>query len=163
MKILVIAAHPDDEILGMGGTIKKYTRKGHNVKIIFMATGILSRRSSNYKNSIKYKPEKKVLDSMILQLKKLKNDAKKAVQTVGVKNIEFMDFPDNEMDVISNLEITKKIEGVVEKFKPSVVFTHYPHDINIDHLNSQLNYNILNNIIHFLRQSKIFDDSLFLN
>ena len=45
MKILVIAAHPDDEVLGMGGTIKKYTKEGNQVKIIIMATGILSRRS----------------------------------------------------------------------------------------------------------------------
>ena len=45
MNILVLAAHPDDEVLGMGGTIKKFTKKGHNVKIVIFATGISSRRS----------------------------------------------------------------------------------------------------------------------
>ena len=54
MKVLVIAAHPDDEVLGMGGTIKKLTRAGNDVKIIIMATGITSRRSTNYKNSNTY-------------------------------------------------------------------------------------------------------------
>ena len=55
MKILVIAAHPDDEILGMGASIKKLTKSHHNVKILIMATGITSRRSLNYKNSTNYK------------------------------------------------------------------------------------------------------------
>ena len=54
MNILVLAAHPDDEVLGMGGTIKKFTKKGHNVKIVIFATGISARRSSNYKNTENY-------------------------------------------------------------------------------------------------------------
>ena len=51
MKILVVVAHPDDEVLGMGGTIKKLTNNGHKIKIVIMATGIAARRSINFKNS----------------------------------------------------------------------------------------------------------------
>ena len=51
MKILVIAAHPDDEVLGMGGTIKKYTDAGDQVKILIMATGIHAGRSDKNNNS----------------------------------------------------------------------------------------------------------------
>ena len=54
MNILVLAAHPDDEVLGMGGTIKKFTKQRHNVKIVLFATGITSRRATNYKNSTQY-------------------------------------------------------------------------------------------------------------
>ena len=53
MKILVIAAHPDDEVLGAGGIIRKNIVQGNDVKIIIMATGIFSRRSHNFKNSVK--------------------------------------------------------------------------------------------------------------
>ena len=51
MKILVIVAHPDDEVLGMGGTIKKLTKSNHEIKIVIMATGISARRSTDFKNS----------------------------------------------------------------------------------------------------------------
>ena len=54
MKTLVIVAHPDDEVLGMGGTIKKLTKNKNQVKIVIMATGIAARRSTNFKNSSKY-------------------------------------------------------------------------------------------------------------
>ncbi len=60
MKILIIVAHPDDEVLGMGGTIKKLTKQGHNVKIVILATGITSRRSSDYSNSTDYKSDEKI-------------------------------------------------------------------------------------------------------
>lgn len=123
MKVLVIAAHPDDEILGMGGSIKKLTRSGHNVKILIMATGITSRLSLNSKIDTATKK----------QLKQLHNDAKKASKILGVTKLEMLNLSDNEMDKISNLEVTKKIEKVIEKFKPDTVFTHSEHDLNIDH------------------------------
>lgn len=133
MRILVIAAHPDDEILGMGGTIKKYTKKGHKVKVVFMATGIAARRSYSYTNSSSYETDIKTKKIMEVQITSLQKDTKKATKVVGVTDVEFVDFPDNEMDTVSNLEITKKIEEIIDRFNPSLVFTHSPHDINIDH------------------------------
>ena len=70
---------------------------------------------------------------MLTQAKKLQSDAKKAVKILGVNDVEFENFPDNEMDLVSNLEVTKKIESVLDRFKPELVFTHSPYDINIDH------------------------------
>ena len=133
MNILVIAAHPDDEVLGMGGTIKKYTKLGHNVKIVIMATGITSRRTIEYKNSIDYKLDQKILPTLNKQISQLRNESKKAAKILGVKNIEFLNFPDNEMDLMSNLEITKSIEKIINSFQPEIVFTHHSNDINIDH------------------------------
>ena len=133
MKVLVIAAHPDDEILGMGGTLKKHTKNNDIVKVVFMATGIYARRSVDYKNSTKYSFDKKLEKTARNQLTKLRNDAKKAAKIVDVKDIEFYDFPDNEMDKVSNLEITKQVETIIKKFNPSIVYTHHPNDINIDH------------------------------
>jgi len=133
MNILVIAAHPDDEILGMGGTIAKYTKNGDVVKIVIMATGITSRRSDNLKNKTKYKISKKTEQNMYEQIKELRKNAIKAAKIIGVKDIEFMEFPDNEMDLVSNLEITKKIEEVINEFDPTIVYTHSSNDVNIDH------------------------------
>ena len=133
MNILVIAAHPDDEVLGMGGTIKKYTKNKHNVKIVIMATGIFARRSPNYTNSTRYEINKNATKTMEENLISLRDDAKKAARIMGVNDIEFMDFPDNEMDKVSNLEVTKKIESIIEQFKPSTVFTHSQYDVNVDH------------------------------
>ena len=65
MNILVIAAHPDDEVLGMGGTISKYRKLGHKVKIVIMATGIASRRSTNFKNNPNYEIKKSDNKKMI--------------------------------------------------------------------------------------------------
>jgi len=133
MKVLVVAAHPDDEVLGMGGTIKKLTKSGNDVKIIFMATGITSRRSADYKNSDSYKVDQDVIETMEKQIKKLRGDAKRASKIMGVKDVEFEEFPDNEMDVISNLQITKRIEKTIKNYKPDTIFTHSQHDINVDH------------------------------
>jgi LmbE family N-acetylglucosaminyl deacetylase len=133
MKILIIAAHPDDEVLGMGGTIKKYTKNGDDVKIVIMATGIHSRRSSNYENITSYDVDEKTLRKMKKQVTELQKDAKKAAKILGVSDIEFLHFPDNEMDTVSNLEITKVIEKIISQFKPSIVYTHSQFDINIDH------------------------------
>lgn len=133
MRILVLAAHPDDEVLGMGGTIKKMTQKGHTVKIVILATGIEARRSTNFKNISEYTISDKDSKIMKKQIEEIRQHAKKAANVLGTKKIQFLDFPDNEMDKVSNLEITKSIENIIDIFKPEKVFTHSPYDINIDH------------------------------
>jgi LmbE family N-acetylglucosaminyl deacetylase len=117
----------------MGGLIKKSVKNGNDVKVVFLATGITSRRSTNYTNSTNYEISKKMTDEIQYQIKQLQKDAKNALSVLGVKNIQFENFPDNEMDKISNLEITKKIESLIKDFKPEKIFTHSQHDINIDH------------------------------
>lgn len=133
MKVLVIAAHPDDEVLGMGGTIRKYVKDGHKVKIVIMATGIFARRLEKYQNSTKYEMIGKSKQIMGKELVELRKNAKKAGKILGASDIEFVDFPDNEMDTVSNLQVTKKIESIIQQFNPEVVYTHSQHDINVDH------------------------------
>ena len=128
MNVLVIAAHPDDEILGAGGIIKKNIDQGNEVKIVIMATGIFSRRSNNFKNSVEYETNEKSKKLMEKELKVLRQNAKKSSKILGVKNVDFYDFPDNEMDKISNLEITKSIEKIIKSFKPEIVLTHSNSD-----------------------------------
>ncbi len=134
MKILVIVAHPDDEVLGMGGTIKKLTKNKNQVKIVIMATGIAARRSTDFKNSSNYnisKNDQKIIEK---QISTVKIHAQKAAKILGVTDIEFLGYPDNEMDTISNLELTKSVEKIIQKFKPQVIYTHTPFDVNVDHI-----------------------------
>jgi LmbE family N-acetylglucosaminyl deacetylase len=134
MKILVVVAHPDDEVLGMGGTIKKLTKNKNQIKIVIMATGIAARRSINFKNSSKYnitKNQEKIIEK---QITTIKAHAKKAAKILGVSDVEFLGYPDNEMDTISNLELTKSVEKIIHDYKPEIVYTHTPFDVNVDHV-----------------------------
>jgi len=133
MKILVVVAHPDDEVLGMGATLKKLSDEKNRIKVVFLATGIFARRSDKYLNKADYKIDKNLKDKMMKQAKTLQNDARKALKILGIKDIEFYKFPDNEMDKSSNLEITKTIEDIIQKFKPETIYTHTKNDINVDH------------------------------
>lgn len=116
MKILIIAAHPDDETFGMGGTIAKRTFNGDIVHVLIITDG----SSSQYEN---YKE----------MIKKKKDEAKKAMNILGVKKIEFKTLPDMKLDTISHIEINNIIEQKIEEYKPSIVYTHHWGDVNKDH------------------------------
>jgi LmbE family N-acetylglucosaminyl deacetylase len=119
--ILVVAAHPDDEVLGCGGTVARMVGEGCEVYILIMGEGITSRDN---KRDIKKRKK---------EIEKLRNQAVKANKVLGVKKVFFCNFPDNRFDTIPLLDIVKAIEKVKEKIKPNIIFTHYDRDLNIDH------------------------------
>lgn len=133
MNVLVIVAHPDDEVLGAGGTILKHHKKGDNVTVIYLATGITSRRKSGYKNISSY--GSKIIDTaqMEKEIEKLRSDAKRACNILKVNNVKFHEFPDNEMDSIPLLKVVKTIESEIEATKPTRIYTHHYGDLNVDH------------------------------
>jgi len=113
-RILIIAAHPDDEILGCGGTILKL-KKDNSIEVIFMTNGTDSRgKNKNMK--------KRRIDGCLNLFKKLKLNRPK-----------FFNFPDNQLDTIPLLKIIKKIEKNISDFKPHIVITHFEGCLNIDH------------------------------
>ena len=128
MKILIVAAHPDDEVLGMGGTILRHSKLKDTVKIVYLATGISSREK--YDDKIKSKNHSNLNKNRIM---KLQNDTKKASKILKVKDISFYDFPDNELDSIPLLKLVKVIENEIKKFNPDIVYTNHFGDLNIDH------------------------------
>ncbi len=120
--ILVIAAHPDDEVIGCGGTIGRFTAEGAKVFSVILGEGIASRAPS------------KVTSADIKRgIEALKKDAMAANKIMGVKKVFFFDFPDNRFDTIALLDIVKAIEGVKKAIKPDVIFTHFSGDLNVDH------------------------------
>ena len=119
-KILVIAAHPDDELLGLGGTIRRLANEGKEIHAVIMAEGITSRSDKRD-------------DADKSQLEELKKDAEQAAKVVGYDSIEFCGMPDNRMDEVDLLDIIKVITRFIEKYHPDTVFTHHHGDLNIDH------------------------------
>jgi LmbE family N-acetylglucosaminyl deacetylase len=133
LKILIIAAHPDDDVLGMGGTILKHSKLGDLVRIIYLATGITSRRNPGHKNSPQYEINEKQKKLLVKEIENLRKNAEKARKLLKVDSINFFDFPDNEMDTVSLLKIVKTIENEIRKFQPEKIYTNHRSDLNIDH------------------------------
>ena len=119
--ILIIAAHPDDEILGCGGTIVRLNKEGYKITTLILGEGISSRDDVR---DIK-KREKNILE--------LKEEAKRANAILGVREVFFHDFPDNRFDTVPFLDLIKVIEKIKNQIKPEIIFTHYEKDLNIDH------------------------------
>ena len=113
-KILIVAAHPDDEILGCGGTIFKL-KKNNKIKIIFLTNGVSART----------KDQQKIFTR--------KHECEKLFKFLKISKPIFFDFPDNQLDNFPLLKIIKKIEEILKTFKPEVIFTHYENCLNIDH------------------------------
>ncbi|HHT9112413.1 MAG: PIG-L family deacetylase [Planctomycetes bacterium] len=120
-KILVIAAHPDDEVLGCGATIAKHATMGDEVHVVILAEGVTSR------------DERRDPKGRKSDLSELSKAAHSANKILGVKSLTLHDFPDNRMDSLDRLEVIKVVERFIDKYRPETVYTHHAGDVNIDH------------------------------
>ena len=119
--ILVVAAHPDDEVLGCGGTIARHAEFGDQVHILIVAEGLTSRQ------------EERCRSELGVQLSDIKCAAMKAKEILGAVDVELLDYPDNRLDSIDMLDLVKEIEKRVSALQPSTVYLHHSGDVNIDH------------------------------
>lgn len=119
--ILVLAAHPDDEVLGIGGTIARHAALGDRVHIIIAAEGTTSRDAV------------RDVQSRQADLDKLQSASRKAAAELGAISVRFLGFPDNRCDGIDRLDLTKAIESVVSELQPHTIYVHHCGDVNIDH------------------------------
>ena len=120
-KILIVAAHPDDDILGLGGTISKLVRSGLKVSVAFIAEGS-SCRFEDFQSQ-----------EAIETIKFRNQCGREALSVLGVNDIAFFDLPCGRLDQTPIIEINKRIEGLLKKIKPEVIYTHFPFDVNNDH------------------------------
>lgn len=121
MKVLVIAAHPDDEVYGMGGTIAKLADEGNEVHILIATDGCITQYKDNPRlNEIILKKEKETIN---------------ANEVLGVTKVHFGNLPDMKLDNVAHIEINSVIENVVRKIRPDIVYTHFYGDVNLDHQN----------------------------
>lgn len=117
--IAVIAAHPDDEVLGFGGTIRRHADAGDAVHVLILATGAAARSDDG------------AADESGIEL--LRSQARSAADILGIREIAFAKFPDNRMDTVPLLDVVKRVEAFLEECNAASVYTHHAGDLNIDH------------------------------
>lgn len=120
-RILVVAAHPDDEVIGCGGAIAHHAARGDMVSVLILAEGVTSRS------------ERRSRAAASNELSDLSRAAKAANDALGTESVRLFDFPDNRLDGVERLDIVKVIEEEIATFRPSVVYTHHAGDVNVDH------------------------------
>jgi len=121
MKNLIIAAHPDDEILGCGGTIARLVSEGNEVNVLILGEGITSRTDID-------------AAEIKVQLEKLHAQSKRVAGVLGVNKLYMENLPDNRFDTVPLLNIIQKIEKVINEVKPEIVYTQHGGDLNMDHV-----------------------------
>lgn len=119
MKYLIVVAHPDDEVLGAGASIYKWTRQGDKVDVCIMSTEAKARA---------FRPEDNELDDDL--------NASSDYLGIGVKYEG--SFPNIEMNTVSHLKLVQFIESAIKESEPDVIITHHPADTNNDHLQTSM-------------------------
>lgn len=119
MNYLFVVAHPDDEVLGAGGTIKKLTDEGNKVEVCMMSSEVKARA---------FRPEDNELSA----------DTQKALQQLGVKKCYEGDFPNIQLNTVPHLHLVQFIEKAIIQSEAEIVVTHHPADTNNDHLHTSL-------------------------
>jgi LmbE family N-acetylglucosaminyl deacetylase len=115
-RVLVVAAHPDDEVLGMGGTMARHRANGDLVSVLFLADGVGSRPNADGEHR-----------------EKRREAARQACQILGARIHGFETFPDNAFDGVPTLSIIKAIEQAKQAIEPDLIYTHHGGDLNVDH------------------------------
>ena len=113
--ITVIAAHPDDEVLGCGGTMARHAAAGDEVHAVFLADGVTSRVSSEADMQARMRA------------------ANNAARVLGAQPPVFFGLPDNRLDSLDLLDVVQKLERLLAEIRPEIIYTHSATDLNIDH------------------------------
>jgi LmbE family N-acetylglucosaminyl deacetylase len=120
-QVLVVAAHPDDEVLGCGGTIARHANSGDQVQVLVVAEGSTSRQQERDRTQVRD------------ELSALAKAAQTAGTILGAAGVELLDLPDNRLDSFDRLDLIKLIEERVERHQPECVYVHHAGDVNVDH------------------------------
>ena len=119
-KVLVVAAHPDDEVLGCGAVVAKHAAQGARVWILILGEGIAARKRLS-------------VGARSRRIRALHSCARRAGAVLGCEKLILRSFPDNRLDAVPRLDLIHAIESVTWDLAPDTVYTHTPCDLNIDH------------------------------
>ncbi|GDX68612.1 LmbE family protein [Anaerolineae bacterium] len=122
-RLLIVAAHPDDEILACGGTIARALDSGAEVCVLFLGEGVSARFPFGSYDSEQFREETRHRLA----------SAGKSLSILGVSDVSFGERYCCQFDTLPQLTLTKEIEQVMDRFKPTILLTHNPSEVNIDH------------------------------
>ncbi len=118
---LTVAAHPDDEVLGCGGTMARLAEEGWQVHVLILAEGATSRAAVRDRAG------------HAAELSDLARAAQAAAAALGIAGVRLLSFPDNRMDGVELLDVVKQVEEEIARLKPQRIYTHHRDDLNVDH------------------------------
>lgn len=119
MSYLVVVAHPDDEVLGVGATMYKLAQEGHSVNVCILSGEV---------NARNFRPT----------TDQLNEDVNSSLNILGVDKVISGNFPNIEFNTVPHLKLVQFIEKVILETNADVVFTHHPADLNNDHLHTSM-------------------------
>ena len=119
MNVLVVVAHPDDEVLGAGGTIYSLTSQGHNVDVCILSSEVSARL---------FKPS----DDKLLE------NINTSCKILGIRNKKLFAFPNIQFNTIPHIKLVQAIENTILEYKPDVIITHHHNDLNNDHYHTSI-------------------------
>lgn len=114
LKVLVVSAHPDDEILGVGGTLRKHSDRGDDVRALIACEGVTMRYEEEHG-------------------KRLAEQSQRASKILGIQEVRFGNLPDQRLDTVPLVEVITKVEEFINSFQPEILYTHFGGDVNHDH------------------------------
>lgn len=114
--VLIVAAHTDDEALGCGGTIARHVAEGDTVYAVFMADGVSSRAQADQ-----------------VDLEKRNAAAERAREILGIQENFYLGLSDNRLDSLPLIEVVQRLEPIIRKLQPNIIYTHHHGDLNVDH------------------------------
>jgi LmbE family N-acetylglucosaminyl deacetylase len=118
MSVLCVAAHPDDEVLGAGGTLARHAADGDDVHVCILSDGVTSRYDDT--------------SAADAEIERRRQRAERAADILGA-TVSFYGYPDNSFDTVPLLDIVQTVEKEISDHDPNTVYTHHYGDLNIDH------------------------------
>lgn len=115
-RVLCLVAHPDDETLGCGATLAKHIASGDVVSVVAFADGLASRGGVNRAN---------------IELRH--GMCRRACKILGTEDVWLHQYADNQMDNVALLDVVQHVEKHLQRFQPTIVYTHWRGDLNVDH------------------------------
>ncbi|SEQ51693.1 PIG-L deacetylase family protein [Natrinema salaciae] len=120
MKVLCVAAHPDDEVLGAGGTLAKHVAEGDEVEVFLLSDGAMARFETETEAAAERRAERRA-------------EAAAAGDILGVSDVTVLDYWGNQLDDVPLIDVVRDVESKIDAFRPDVIYTHHYGDLNVDH------------------------------
>ncbi|MGE5545972.1 MAG: PIG-L deacetylase family protein [Solirubrobacterales bacterium] len=120
-RLLVVAAHPDDEVLGCGATVRLRVNQGWTARLAIMTAGVTGRLAGD------------AVNEAAAEQAELADQMRRAAEVIGFETTTVFGFPDNRMDTVSRMDLAQALMPLVQDYRPDLVITHHPGDYNWDH------------------------------